>query len=107
MKGQLSEKLYYSIGELAEYLDVKTSLIRYWEKEFEVLNPKKNAKGTRRFSTKDVEHLKTIYLLVKEKGYTLDGAKSYLAQGENTTLKAVQKLEKIKEILEKIKKELP
>ena len=103
---QLPEKLYYSIGELATFLDVKTSLIRYWEKEFDILKPKKNAKGTRRFSAKDVEHLRTIYHLVKEKGFTLEGAKSYLEHGENATLKTVRRLEKIKSVLQKLKDEL-
>lgn len=106
MKSQLPEKLYYSIGEIAASLNVKTSLIRYWEKEFEIINPKKNTKGTRRFTAKDLEHLHTIYHLVKEKGFTLDGAKSYLQHGENSTLKTVRKLEKIKSMLQKLKDEL-
>lgn len=106
MKGQLPEKLYYSIGEIAALLSVKTSLIRYWEKEFEIISPKKNSKGTRRFTAKDVEHLRTIYHLVKEKGFTLEGAKSYLQHGDNSTLKTVRKLEKIRTMLQKLKDEL-
>lgn len=72
------KKLYYSIGEVAEMFDVNTSLIRFWEKEFTVLKPKKNKKGNRLFTEKDLENLKLIYDLVKVKGFTLDGAKLQL-----------------------------
>ena len=73
-----SPKIYYSIGELAKMLNVNTSLVRFWEKEFEILKPKKNNKGTRRYSSIDIENFQTIHHLVKEKGYTLDGAKEQL-----------------------------
>jgi DNA-binding transcriptional MerR regulator len=68
-------KLYYSIGEVAEMFDVNPSLIRFWEKEFNVIKPKKNKKGNRLFTAKDIEVLKRIYSLVKIEGYTLEGAK--------------------------------
>lgn len=71
-------KLYYTIGEVAEMFQVNTSLIRFWEKEFEVLKPKKNKKGNRLFTSEDVDNLKVIYNLVKEQGLTLEGAKKYL-----------------------------
>lgn len=71
----MAEKLFYSMGELAEMLDVKTSLIRHWESQFSVLKPKRNKKGNRLFYPQDVENLKVIYHLVKERGMTLDGAK--------------------------------
>lgn len=71
----MAEKLFYSMGELAEMFDVKTSLIRHWESQFSVLKPKRNKKGNRLFSPQDVENLKIIYHLVKERGMTLDGAK--------------------------------
>ena len=71
-------KLYYSIGEVAEMFQVNTSLVRFWEKEFEILKPKKNKKGNRLFTTEDVDNLKVIYNLVKEQGLTLEGAKKYL-----------------------------
>ncbi len=70
------EKLYYSIGEVAEMFDVNASLIRFWEKEFPQLHPKKNARGNRVYSKKDLELFKKIHHLVKEKGFTLDGAKN-------------------------------
>jgi DNA-binding transcriptional MerR regulator len=73
-------KLYYSIGEVAELLGVNTSLIRFWEKEFTIIKPKKNAKGNRKFTPKDIEILQKIYDLVKVKGFTLEGAKKVLAK---------------------------
>src|SRR5574343_890766 len=70
-----TQKRYYSIGEVAKLFDVNPSLIRFWENEFDVLQPKKNRKGNRLFTNEDIENLKIIYHLVKEKGYTLSGAK--------------------------------
>jgi DNA-binding transcriptional MerR regulator len=69
------EKLYYSIGEVADMLGVSKSLIRYWENEFTFLNPKKNKKGDRRFTKENIQQLLIIYELVKERGFTLEGAK--------------------------------
>lgn len=71
-------KIYYSIGEVSSMFDVNTSLIRFWEKEFDILKPKKNKKGNRLFTERDVKYLHMIYHLVKEKGYTLQGAKDEL-----------------------------
>ncbi|HEX5001330.1 MAG TPA: MerR family transcriptional regulator [Bacteroidia bacterium] len=71
-------KLYYTIGEVSKMFNVNASLIRFWEKEFEVLQPKKNKKGNRLFTSEDVENLKSIYHLVKERGFTLNGAKEKL-----------------------------
>lgn len=68
-------KLYYSIGEVADMFDVNTSLIRFWEKEFPAIQPKKNKKGNRLFTPKEIAKIDRIYTLVKEEGYTLDGAK--------------------------------
>ncbi len=68
-------KLYYSIGEVAEMFDVNASLIRFWEKEFPTIQPKKNKKGNRLFTPKEIGKIDRIYTLVKEEGYTLDGAK--------------------------------
>lgn len=74
------EKRYFSIGEVSEMLDVNASLIRFWESEFEQLTPRKNKKGNRIFTEKDIETLKTIYYLVKVRGFTLKGAKEKLKQ---------------------------
>jgi len=73
-------KLYYSMGEVATMLDLSQSLIRYWEKEFDALTPKKNKKGNRLFTQKDLECLKLIHRLLKVEGYTLEGAKRYLKE---------------------------
>ncbi len=72
-------KLYYSIGEVADLFGVNASLIRFWEKEFDAIKPKKNAKGNRKFTPKDIEVLQRIYDLVKVRGFTLDGAKKALS----------------------------
>lgn len=108
-------KLYYSIGEVADMFEVNTSLIRFWEKEFTQLKPKKNKKGNRLFTVKDIDKLNSIYILVKEQGFTLDGAKSQLKKGveiiseepETTSSiepeAVIQKLESIKSKLLNLK----
>lgn len=78
-------KLYYSIGEVAKMFDVNASLIRFWEKEFPTVSPKKNKKGNRLFTPKEIAKLDRIYILVKEKGYTLDGAKKALKKKAGDT----------------------
>lgn len=72
------EKKYYSIGEVADIFKVATSLIRYWEGEFDIIKPKKDKKGNRRFTTDDIEKIRLIFHLVKEKGYTLQGAQEII-----------------------------
>ncbi|WP_339889567.1 MerR family transcriptional regulator [uncultured Flavobacterium sp.] len=102
-------KLYYSIGEVAKAFDVNTSLIRFWDKEFDVLKPKKNAKGNRKFTPDDIKNLSLIYHLVKERGFTLDGAKTHLKENQKKTLdkfEIISKLESIKNELKKFKGEL-
>ena len=101
----LPDKLYYGIGEVSKAFNVNASLIRYWEKEFDELNRKKNSKGTRRYSSVDIEKLQIIHHLVKEKGYTLEGAKDQL-KILNKNFEVIKKLEKIKANLINIKKEL-
>ncbi len=105
MHVDLPQKLYYSIGEVSKAFNVNASLIRFWEKEFEYLSPKKNVKGTRRYSSMDIEKLQVIHHLVKEKGYTLEGAKDQL-KVLNKNFEIIKKLEKIKANLINIKKEL-
>ena len=105
----LPEKRYYGIGEVAKAFGVNTSLIRFWEKEFDVLKPKKNAKGNRKFTPEDIKNLKFIYHLVKERGFTLEGAKIHLKEGKKESLsnfEIVSKLEGIKHQLIKIKDQL-
>ena len=109
MHVDLPEKLYYSIGEVAEAFDVNTSLIRFWEKEFDVLQPKKNAKGNRKFTPADIKNLELIFHLVKERGFTLEGAKIHLKENKKKTLhnfEIIRKLEAVKSELLKIKDQL-
>lgn len=103
------DKRYYSIGELAKAFNVNASLIRFWDKEFDILKPKKNAKGNRMFTPEDVKNLQLIYHLVKERGFTLEGAKTHLKEGQKKTLdkfEIINKLENIKAQLVSIKNEL-
>ncbi len=105
----LPEKRYYGIGEVAEAFSVNTSLIRFWEKEFDVLQPKKNAKGNRKFTPADIKNLELIYHLVKERGFTLEGAKTHLKENKQKTLNTfeiIRKLEGVKTELIKIKNQL-
>jgi len=104
-----TDKRYYSIGELAKAFDVNASLIRFWDKEFDILQPKKNAKGNRMFTPEDVKNLQLIYHLVKERGFTLEGAKTHLKEGQKKTLdkfEVISKLELIKAQLSSIKNAL-
>ena len=96
------EKLYYSIGEVAKMFDVNTSLIRFWEKEFDIIKPKKNKKGNRLFTKQDIDNFHIIYHLVKEKGMTLKGAKKKMKENKDDTehnFEIVRSLEQIKEML--------
>ena len=103
------ERLFYPIGEVAEMFNVNTSLIRFWEKEFDILKPKKNKKGNRLFTPEDVAHLKTIFHLVREKGYTLDGAKKVLEVKQEQIEKEIalrNSLLKLRGFLEELKEQL-
>lgn len=109
MHVDLPEKRYYNIGEVAEAFSVNTSLIRFWEKEFDVLQPKKNAKGNRKFTPEDIKNLELIYHLVKERGFTLEGAKIHLKENKQKTFdrfEIIRKLETVKSELLKIKENL-
>lgn len=93
-----SEKRYYTIGEVATMFEVNNSLIRFWEKEFDILKPKKNKKGNRLFTPKDVENLRVIHHLVKERGFTLKGAQSKLRENKEDTVRTVEVINKLKNI---------
>jgi DNA-binding transcriptional MerR regulator len=103
-------KLYYSIGEVAKMFDVNASLLRFWEKEFDIIRPKKNKKGDRMFTKEDVSNFRTIFHLVKERGYTLQGAKEKLkgTKKEETfnNVEIVKSLEKVKGFLLELKAQL-
>lgn len=98
LKQKPIKKLYYSIGEVASMFDVNNSLIRFWEKEFSIIKPKKNKKGNRYFTDKDIDNFKIIFHLVKERGYTLDGAKKKLRENKEDTIKNVEIVNQLKEI---------
>ena len=108
VKINLPDKLYYSIGEVARAFEVNTSLLRYWEQEFPILRPKKNKKGNRYFTPEDLKNLQIIYHLVKEKGYTLDGARVALTTNTKIaeTITIIDRLEFIKAELLKLKNSL-
>ena len=96
------KKLYYSISEVSELFNVNSSLIRFWEKEFDIIKPKKNKKGNRSFTQKDIENLKLIYHLVKERGFTLDGAKKQLKQNKGELKQKFEMINKLKFIRESL-----
>ncbi len=103
------ERLYYTIGEVAEMFDVNTSLIRYWEKEFDIIRPKKNKKGNRLFTPKDIENFHIIYHLVKERGMTLKGARKKLRENRQETIdnfEIVRILQNIRKALTEIRDQM-
>lgn len=107
----MAEKLFYSMGEVAEMFDVNASLIRHWEAQFSVIRPKRNKKGNRLFSPQDVEHLKLIYHLVKERGMTLEGAKKALRQhsaegGMERDAELMERLQHIRALLVEVREDL-
>ena len=108
-KEQKIEKLFYTIGEVAEMFDVNTSLIRFWEREFDIIKPQRNKKGNRLFTKNDVDNFFIIYHLVKERGLTLEGAKRKLHDNREDTInnfEVVKSLESIKEMLLEVKEML-
>jgi DNA-binding transcriptional MerR regulator len=102
LKKEINTKLYYSISEIGEMFDVSNSLIRFWEAEFPILNPRKNTKGDRRFTQKDIDNFRIIYHLVKERGFTLEGANNEISQNKERLKKRFEILDN----LQKVKKHL-
>jgi len=106
----LPEKIYYRINEVATAFEVNPSLLRYWIKEFSFfIKPKKNSKGENLLTSKDIENLKIIYYLVKEKSYTLEGAKKQIKKNRqkiNKNINVINRLKNIREELIKIKNNL-
>ena len=97
-KEKPTEKLFYKIGEVADMYAVNVSLIRFWEKEFDILKPKKNRKGNRMFTKKDVSNLNVIYHLVKERGFTLEGAKQKIKENKGDTIDNIKIVKHLKDI---------
>jgi DNA-binding transcriptional MerR regulator len=107
--GKRIEKVYYTIGEVSELFEVNPSLIRFWEKEFDILKPGKNKKGNRLFTKKDLDNLRVIYYLVKERGYTLQGAKERIRDNRediSRDVEIIDSLTGIREFLQQLKKDL-
>jgi len=108
-KEQKVEKLFYTIGEVAGMFKVNTSLIRFWEKEFEVIKPQKNKKGNRLFTKQDIENFRIIYHLVKERGMTLKGARKKMKENREETLndfELINSLHNLRQMLLEIKEEM-
>jgi DNA-binding transcriptional MerR regulator len=109
LKSEPVQKMFYPIGEVAKMFDVNTSLIRYWENEFDIIKPKKNKKGNRLFTKQDVENIKIIYHLVKERGFTLEGAKMKLKENKADVIneqEIINHLQSVKSFLLDLKKSL-
>jgi len=105
----LKQKLYYSISEVASWFKVNTSLLRYWENEFDILQPRKTRKGDRLFRVEDIKNLQLIYLLLRQRKFSIEGAKSYLKNNKNkidTETQLVQSLTKFKQFLLELKSSL-
>ena len=102
-------KMYYTMGEVSAMFDVNQSLIRFYEKEFDVLQPKKNKKGNRYFTPEDIENLKIIFHLIRDKGYTLHGAQEHLKNNSTDTRdtqKVISSLENLKTFLLEVRDQL-
>lgn len=97
-KEKAIEKLYYSISEVAEMFGVNNSLIRFWEKEFDIIKPKKNKKGNRMFTKSDIENFRVIYHLVKERGFTLQGAQQKLKENKSDTVNKVEVIDRLSKV---------
>ncbi|MCA6079143.1 MerR family transcriptional regulator [Fulvivirga sedimenti] len=97
-KEKTIEKKYFAIGEVAEMFDVAPSLIRFWESEFEIIAPKKNRKGNRQFTRDDIENVRLIYHLVKEKGFTLQGAKEMLKKDSGKVKSDLDMIDSLKQV---------
>ena len=109
MKFELPEKRYYTIGEVAKFFEVNTSLLRYWEKEFKEIQPQKKTSGVRKYTPADVKNIQLIYHLLKEKGMTIEGAKNQLKVSKGTQenkMDILKKLERIKKELESLRDNL-
>ncbi len=103
------EKVFYSIGEVAEMFELQASTLRYWEQEFSVLKPKRNKKGTRYYTKKDIDNLRLIHHLVKERGLTIKGAKQKIKENRgdlDNSHKVIQKLQHIRSLLVRIRDEM-
>lgn len=102
VKEKETEKLYWSIGEVAEMFDVNASLIRFWEKEFDIIKPHKNKKGNRLFTKPDIDNFRKIHYLVKERGFTLEGARKKLRGSKDEVFQIIETIDRLKELKSKL-----
>jgi DNA-binding transcriptional MerR regulator len=93
-----TEKIFYKISEVAEMFSVNISAVRFWEKEFNILKPKKNKKGNRLFTNKDIKNIQIIYHLLKERGFTVEGAKNKLKENKMDTIDNIEIVNHLKDI---------
>ncbi|MES2809295.1 MAG: MerR family transcriptional regulator [Bacteroidota bacterium] len=108
-KEQEITKMYYTMGEVSAMFDVNPSMIRFYEKEFDVLQPKRNKKSNRLFTPEDIENLKIILDLIRNKGYTIPGAKDYLKKNFNNSKdhqRIIRSLENLKQFLLEVREQL-
>lgn len=98
IKNKTTEKLFYKISEVAEMFKINISAVRFWEKEFDILKPKKNKKGNRLFTPKDIKNIQIIYHLVKERGFTLEGAKKKLKENKTDTINNIEIVNHLRDI---------
>lgn len=106
----MADKLYYTIGEVSKMFQVNASLIRFWEKEFTIIHPQKNKKGNRVFTAKDIDNFHLIYNLVKEKGYTIQGARDHLSKHKSdaeVNMEVIKSLQEIRSFLIEVGNEIP
>ncbi len=102
LKANKELKLYYSISEVAQMFGVNESLLRYWEKEFPMITPRKVGGNIRQYRKEDVDNIRLVYYLVKEKGMTLSGAKQRLKQNKETIIRNSEILERLKSVREEL-----
>jgi len=91
------KRLYYSIKEVADHFAVNVSLLRFWEKEFDNINPKKTAGGTRQYTKEDIRQVEIVYHLVKDKGLTLEGARRALKSKKSEVENVLELLERLQD----------
>tara|TARA_Y100000766_G_scaffold269102_1_gene265790 strand:+ start:262 stop:597 length:336 start_codon:yes stop_codon:yes gene_type:complete len=92
------EKLFFKISEVAKMFNINISAVRFWEKEFDILKPKKNKKGNRLFTQKDIKNIKIIYHLLKERGFTVEGAKKKLKENKGDTINNIEIVNHLQDI---------
>jgi len=102
LKKDKNTKLYFSIGEVAQMFDVNESTLRFWEKEFDVIKPRKTTKGTRFYRQEDIDSIRLIYHLVKERGMTLAGARQKMKDNRETTIRQEEIVNRLKQIKEEL-----